>query len=93
MGSSNISNPALTDGLEWNVKLCQQESGHLWEKINATFETYLRSREFEPVSLEFLPRLERADGKNILAWFHDRICSEIRLPDGWQWHDQSPFFC
>ena len=60
VGSSNISNPALTDGLEWNVKLCQQESGHLWEKINATFETYLRSREFEPVSLESLPRLERA---------------------------------
>ncbi|WP_300459472.1 DEAD/DEAH box helicase family protein [Desulfobacula sp.] len=48
------------DGLEWNVKLCQQESGHLWEKINATFETYLRSREFEPVSLESLPRLDRA---------------------------------
>ncbi len=60
VGSSNVSNPALTDGLEWNVKLCQQESGHLWEKINATFETYLRSREFEPISLESLPRLDRA---------------------------------
>jgi superfamily II DNA or RNA helicase/HKD family nuclease len=60
VGSSNISNPALTDGLEWNVKLCQQESVHLWEKINATFETYLRSREFEPVCLESLPRLDRA---------------------------------
>ncbi len=60
VGSSNISNPALTDGLEWNVKLCQQGSDHLWKKINATFETYLQSREFERISVESLPRLDRA---------------------------------
>ncbi|GAB6147344.1 hypothetical protein [Desulfocicer niacini] len=58
--STNISNPALTDGLEWNVKLCQQGSEHLWKKINATFETYLQSREFERISVESLPRLARA---------------------------------
>ena len=46
VGSSNLSNPALTSGLEWNVKISQYESEHLWNKICATFETYRNNREF-----------------------------------------------
>ena len=46
VGSSNLSNPALTSGLEWNVKISQYESEHLWNKICATFETYRNDREF-----------------------------------------------
>lgn len=60
IGSSNISNPAMTDGLEWNVKICQYETEHLWEKINATFETYQLSKDFELISVEDLPRLDKA---------------------------------
>lgn len=60
VGSSNISNPAMTDGLEWNVKICQYESEHLWNKINATFETYQLSKEFDQIHVEDLPRLNDA---------------------------------
>ncbi|RTZ95918.1 MAG: NgoFVII family restriction endonuclease [Deltaproteobacteria bacterium] len=60
VGSSNISNPAMTDGLEWNVKICQYETPHLWQKINATFETYQLSKDFEKISANDLPRLDKA---------------------------------
>jgi len=47
IGSANISQPALTDGLEWNVKVSQYEQPFQWEKISATFETYWNDGEFE----------------------------------------------
>src|SRR5262249_3056804 len=50
IGSSNISQAALTDGLEWNVKISQHESPHLWAKVCATFETYWNDSEFVPYS-------------------------------------------
>ena len=46
IGSSNISSPALTSGLEWNLKISQFESPYLWNKICATFETYQNTPEF-----------------------------------------------
>ena len=60
VGSSNISNPAMTDGLEWNVKICQYESPHLWNKIIATFESYQNSKEFEIYSSDMQPKLKKA---------------------------------
>ena len=46
IGSSNISAPALTSGLEWNLKISQFESPYLWDKVCATFETYQNTPEF-----------------------------------------------
>ena len=46
IGSSNISAPALTSGLEWNLKISQFESPYLWDKVCATFETYQNASEF-----------------------------------------------
>ena len=46
IGSSNISAPALTSGLEWNLKISQFESPYLWDKVCATFETYQNAPEF-----------------------------------------------
>ncbi|MEK6794602.1 MAG: DUF3427 domain-containing protein [Spirochaetota bacterium] len=60
VGSSNISNPAMTEGLEWNVKICEADSPHLWRKTQAAFETYQRSLEFECISCADLPRLASA---------------------------------
>ena len=46
VGSSNISNPAITSGLEWNVKLTEKDSKPLIRKIQASFESYWNDREF-----------------------------------------------
>lgn len=47
VGSSNMSNAAMTSGLEWNVKLSEKESFDIINKINATFETYWNDAIFE----------------------------------------------
>ncbi|MCX5673325.1 MAG: DUF3427 domain-containing protein [Planctomycetota bacterium] len=46
IGSANLSHAALTEGLEWNVKVSQYEQSSLWDKIAATFETYWNDAEF-----------------------------------------------
>ncbi len=60
VGSANISQPALTDGLEWNIKISQYESPHLWDKICATFQTYVHDPEFTPYSASERDRLQVA---------------------------------
>lgn len=48
VGSSNLSAPALSDGLEWNVRLSAVDSAKALEKFRATFESYWQDGEFEP---------------------------------------------
>lgn len=47
IGSSNISKAALTDGLEWNIKVTQVELPHIMSMVNNTFETYWENSAFE----------------------------------------------
>ncbi|RZJ73240.1 DEAD/DEAH box helicase [Flavobacterium sp.] len=47
IGSSNFSRSALTDGLEWNLKVTTNEVGHIIEKFQNTFEAYWQNSEFE----------------------------------------------
>lgn len=47
IGSSNLSNPALTSGLEWNVKITEKDSFDVMKKVDATFETYWNNEEFK----------------------------------------------
>ena len=47
IGSSNFSRSALTDGLEWNLKITTKEVGHIIDKFRKTFETYWLNSEFE----------------------------------------------
>lgn len=47
IGSSNISRSALTNGLEWNMKVTTKEVGHIIDKFEKTFETYWQDKEFE----------------------------------------------
>ena len=47
VGSSNLSNVALTSGLEWNTKVTRRDLPETIDKITATFEYYWNDREFE----------------------------------------------
>jgi len=47
IGSSNFSRSALTDGLEWNLKITTKEVGHIIDKFKKTFESYWQNKEFE----------------------------------------------
>ena len=47
VGSSNLSNAAISSGLEWNVKVTQRDLPEMIDKIFATFESYWNSNEFE----------------------------------------------
>ena len=46
IGSSNLSNPALTSGLEWNLKVTEKDSSDILRKFEATFESYWNDAEF-----------------------------------------------
>jgi len=47
IGSSNLSYSALTNGLEWNLKITSQEIPHIINKSLSTFETYWEADDFE----------------------------------------------
>ncbi|QCX34336.1 DUF3427 domain-containing protein [Caloramator sp. E03] len=46
IGSSNLSNAAISSGLEWNIKVTEQDMKDIMKKFEATFEAYWHDREF-----------------------------------------------
>ena len=60
VGSSNLSNAAISSGLEWNVKVTKKDLPETIDKIAATFESYWNSTEFESYSEDQKERLARA---------------------------------
>ena len=60
VGSSNMSNAALSSGLEWNVKVANKDLPETIDKIAATFESYWNSNEFEYYDEGQKERLARA---------------------------------
>lgn len=60
VGSSNLSNPAITSGLEWNVKLTEKDAGDILQKICVSFESYWDNPEFIPYNIGDKPVLEKA---------------------------------
>lgn len=48
VGSSNLSQPALLDGLEWNVRLSGVGTPRLLQKFEITFDSYWADRRFVP---------------------------------------------
>lgn len=46
IGSSNLSDAAISSGLEWNMKLSEQTSKEILNKFQATFESYWNDKEF-----------------------------------------------
>ena len=60
VGSSNLSNAAISSGLEWNVKVTKKDMPETIDKIAATFESYWNSNEFEYYSEDQKERLAGA---------------------------------
>jgi superfamily II DNA or RNA helicase len=60
VGSSNLSNAAISSGLEWNVKVTRKDLPETIEKINATFESYWHAPEFELYTAKQRERLVKA---------------------------------
>ena len=60
VGSSNLSNAAMSNGLEWNLKLTAVDQPDTLRKINATFDSYWNSDEFEIYTSDSHPRLAEA---------------------------------
>lgn len=66
IGSANISHAALTDGLEWNIKISQYEQPYQWERATGTFETYWNDSEFELLDTQkSLEQLKKALAEEI----------------------------
>lgn len=47
IGSSNLSKAAVTEGMEWNVKVTNQDAPQIINEIRATFDIYWNSSDFE----------------------------------------------
>lgn len=60
VGSSNLSNAAISSGLEWNVKVTAKDLPDTIQKISATFDSYWNSSEFEYYREEEKERLFQA---------------------------------
>ena len=60
VGSSNLSRPALVEGIEWNVRISESDTPTLMRKFDTTFQSYWNDPSFE----EYLP--ER-DGDRLKA--------------------------
>lgn len=60
IGSSNISNPALTSGLEWNIKITVEDANDIITKFEGTFETYWNDKEFLTYTPEIRDRVKTA---------------------------------
>lgn len=75
IGSSNLSNPALTSGLEWNIKVTEKDSFDIVRKFEATFGSYWNDREFK-----WFNREEEEDKERLrVALSKDKIKNEINF--------------
>lgn len=80
VGSSNLSNPAITSGLEWNVKLTEKDAGDILQKICISFESYWDNPEFvfygvndKPILQEALNRQKGKSGDGDLPVLFDIV--------------------
>lgn len=63
VGSSNLSRAAIGDGMEWNMKVTEQDLPNVINKMKATFEVYWHSDEFQDFHLSDMDRLQKAIDK------------------------------
>lgn len=59
IGSSNLSQAALHDGIEWNVRLARADAPAVFARMQATFSTYWNNPSYERYELEDRQRLDQ----------------------------------
>ncbi len=60
IGSANMSHAAMTQGLEWTVKVTAQDMPQVLARFNAEFDSYWESEEFEPFTEDSFARFRKA---------------------------------
>jgi superfamily II DNA or RNA helicase len=60
IGSANMSRAAMTDGLEWTVKVTEVDQAHILQRFTAEFSTYWASPDFVPYDPSQSQRLKEA---------------------------------
>lgn len=89
IGSANLSQPALTEGLEWVVRLSQAASPGLWTKIEETFDQWWEDPEFEEYAvLDGHPSQQRF--RDLIAAQHQGSVPGIESRDSLPIFDLSP---
>ncbi|NLN71611.1 MAG: DUF3427 domain-containing protein [Thermoplasmatales archaeon] len=78
VGSSNLSGVALTDGTEWNLKITNQDMSHVISAMDATFESYWNSKDFESYDWE----RDNARLKDALRSNRIKVSKESKVEDG-----------
>jgi superfamily II DNA or RNA helicase len=63
VGSANLSHAAMTQGLEWTVKVTAQDMPQILDRFGAEFAAYWENREFEPFSEAEFGRFRAAIGR------------------------------
>jgi HKD family nuclease len=67
VGSANLTNTALSEGLEWTTKISHFELPYLWSKVAGTFETYWQDDEFQPFTGDAPERLREAISRELAS--------------------------
>ena len=78
VGSSNLSNAAISSGLEWNVKTTARDLPQTIRKITATFDAYWHSDEFEFYNEDERDRLNQALKAEKYQGDHPQFLFDIR---------------
>lgn len=60
VGSSNLTAPAMTSGCEWNVKVTKQDLPDVFSKIEASYNGYWNSKDFDVYSSDKKELLKEA---------------------------------
>ena len=83
IGSSNLSEAALTEGLEWNVKVTQAELPNIIKEVRHTFESYWEDTLFET----FISGRDDERLKDALAGVKDKTAIDYSVLDLIKAHD------
>lgn len=65
IGSSNLSKSAQTEGLEWNIRVTNEENPHIIKTALATFEMYWNSPNFEDFRIGGIEKFNDEIHRNI----------------------------